>query len=186
LTRLVDPDAALRQKIVELVENGEFGLASGTMENGGYERLWYAEQVAADEVAFEQQVFLLTRARSEEIASSAAPQATPPETARDAGLPAAAETKTEPEPEPEPVAPSDGREAETSVRLQVSGDVPPESWNRIGTKVIPKLRSGKELAIRVQLDVEVAAPMAATLDVDLRQALDDLGLAGKIVVKRLE
>ena len=45
LTRLIDPDAVLRRKIVEFVESGHFGLASGTKGDGQYERLWYAEPI---------------------------------------------------------------------------------------------------------------------------------------------
>ena len=43
LTRLIDPDAILRRQIVEFVSKGDFGLASGTKNDGSYERLWYAE-----------------------------------------------------------------------------------------------------------------------------------------------
>ena len=53
LTRLIDPDAVLLQKVVEFVANGEFGLASGAKDDGGFNRLWYEEPVAAEEVAFE-------------------------------------------------------------------------------------------------------------------------------------
>jgi len=35
LTRLTDPDAVLRRKIVEFVEAGSFGLASGARDGGG-------------------------------------------------------------------------------------------------------------------------------------------------------
>ncbi len=79
LTRLVDPDAVLRRKIVEFVASGDFGLASGTMADGGYERIWHAEPVGAEEVAFEPDVFLLTRARSEKIRAAEAlgPQLVP-------------------------------------------------------------------------------------------------------------
>jgi hypothetical protein len=58
LTRLVDPDAILKSKIVEFVSKGDFGLASGPRA-GGYERVWFKESVAPDEVAFEAGVFLL-------------------------------------------------------------------------------------------------------------------------------
>ena len=66
LTRLIDPDAVLRQKVVEFVNGGDFGLASGDKGDGQYERVWYEEQ-AGDEVAFEAGVFLLTKARAEQL-----------------------------------------------------------------------------------------------------------------------
>ena len=67
LTRLIDPDAVLRQRIIEFVGAGYFGFASGEKGGGEYERLWFREPVGADEVAFESGVFLLTRAKAEQL-----------------------------------------------------------------------------------------------------------------------
>jgi hypothetical protein len=39
LTRLLDPDAVLRHKIVEFLSQGDFGLASGQRPNGTYDRI---------------------------------------------------------------------------------------------------------------------------------------------------
>ena len=39
LTRLVDPDAVLRGKIVEFVEKGDFGVGSAQKPDGSYERI---------------------------------------------------------------------------------------------------------------------------------------------------
>src|SRR5947208_13873546 len=57
LTRLVDADAILRGKIAGFVMAGELGLASGQKPDGSYERVWFKELVAPDEVAFEGGVF---------------------------------------------------------------------------------------------------------------------------------
>src|SRR5208337_4189961 len=61
LTRLIDPDGVLRSKIVEFVDKGDFSLASGQKPDGTYERVWYSEPVAYEEVAFEAGVFLLRK-----------------------------------------------------------------------------------------------------------------------------
>jgi hypothetical protein len=61
LTRLLDPDATLRKKIVEFVARGDFGLASNLKPNGTYERVWFAEEIGPEEVSFEHQVFLLLK-----------------------------------------------------------------------------------------------------------------------------
>jgi hypothetical protein len=53
LTRLIDPDAILKGKIAEFVNHGEFGIASGKRKDGTYERLWFEELLATDEVGFE-------------------------------------------------------------------------------------------------------------------------------------
>src|SRR5262249_5948552 len=78
LTRLVEPDTVLRRKIVEFVERGDFGLASGNKNGGSYERIWYAEPINAEEVAFESNVFLLTKAKAQQL--NAHPGALRPET----------------------------------------------------------------------------------------------------------
>ena len=67
LTRLIDPDTILQRQIVEFVARGDFGLASGAREDGSFERMWYAEQINTEEVAFEADVFLLTRSKAEEL-----------------------------------------------------------------------------------------------------------------------
>ena len=61
LTRLVDPDAILKAKIVEFVSRGDFGLASGRNLDGSYERVSFEEVVAPDEVSFDAGVFLLRK-----------------------------------------------------------------------------------------------------------------------------
>src|SRR6185503_7133661 len=41
LTRLVDPDTTLKSRILEFVDRGDFGLASGKKVDGTYERIWF-------------------------------------------------------------------------------------------------------------------------------------------------
>src|SRR5262245_4612306 len=77
LTRLMDPDAVLRHKVVEFVGQGDFGLASGHRSDGTYERIWYREAIAPEEVAFEADVFLLTKAKVQELKVKAEPVPTP-------------------------------------------------------------------------------------------------------------
>ena len=63
------------------------------------------------------------------------------------------------------------------------GTVPPEVWNRLGTKILPKLRSAQELSIGVNFSVTVQAGLAEDLISDLQQILDDLGLADRVRVE---
>ena len=179
LTRLIDPDAVLRRRIVEFVEVGDFGLASGDKGGGEYERLWFREPVGADEVAFESGVFLLARTKAEEL------RATPED-------PTQPQTGPDQDPEPEKQ-----KEATTSTSgvgggpvthagqkttLRLSGTVPPEVWNRVGTKILPKLRSGDDLSVGVEFSVSVDSGLAQGFQLDLQQALDDLGLDAQIRV----
>src|SRR6185436_8323428 len=50
LTRLVDPDAVLKNKVTEFVGRGDFGLASGKKNDGTYERVWFEDQIGTEEV----------------------------------------------------------------------------------------------------------------------------------------
>ncbi len=84
-----------------------------------------------------------------------------------------------PEPEPRP-GPSPGVQTRT---LRLVGAVPPELWNRLGTKVLPKLRSGSGLKIGVDFSVTVTHDVAGSLTSELRQILDDLGLADKVQIR---
>jgi len=76
--------------------------------------------------------------------------------------------------------------AETPARtlLRVKGLVPPELWNRFGSKIIPKLRSAEQLQARVELTVEVETSALASFEMEIQQVLADLDLGGKIVVER--
>jgi Protein of unknown function (DUF499) len=170
LTRLVDPDTILKNKIVEFVSGGDLGLASGRKPDATYERVWFEELVAPDEVAFEADVFLLRKAVAQAFKS---------------GVPAAPTLAPKPEP-PIILTPSPGPEpkpgAETKT-LRLVGTVPPELWNRLGTKILPKLRTGSELTIGLEFTVTVKADNVAGLATELEQILQELGLADKVRVE---
>ena len=172
LTRLLDPDRALKAKIVEFVERGDFGLASGRRPDGTYERVWYQERVAGDEVAFESDVFLLRKAQAEALKtgpSTLTLGVEAPEPAPGPALVGVAGPGREPVPGPLP-----GQQTRT---IRLAGDVPPELWNRLGTKIVPKLRStGTDLRIGVDISVAVPAETGPALERELRQLLQELGL----------
>jgi hypothetical protein len=71
LTRLPDPDTILRKRIGEFVEKGDFGLASGQSADG-YRRVWFHEWVGPDEISFEPNVFLLTKAKAHALKANPA------------------------------------------------------------------------------------------------------------------
>jgi hypothetical protein len=175
LTRLVDPDAILKNKIVEFVSRGDFGLASGGKADGTYERLWFEDLVAPDEVAFESGVFLLRKSTAHALKTGG--PATPP---------------LAPEPTPEPTTtpltpvsapgpiPAPGAATKT---VRLVGSVPPEVWNRLGTRILPKLRAGAELKIGLDFVVTVKADAAVGLTTELRQILQELGLGESVRVE---
>jgi hypothetical protein len=56
-------------------------------------------------------------------------------------------------------------------------------WNRLGTKILPKLRSGSDLKIGLDFAVTVSADAASALAIELRQILQELGLADAVKVE---
>jgi hypothetical protein len=166
----------LRNKVVEFVSKGDFGLASGQKTDGTYERVWFEEPISLDEVTFETGVFLLTKAKAKALKGVMQ------------GSEAGMKPVTQPVPEevikPEKgVEPSPGTQTRT---LRLVGTVPPEIWNRLGTKIIPKLKSGSDLKIGVDFSVTVNAESARGLESDLRQIIEDLGLGSKIRIEKSE
>lgn len=176
LTRLVDPDAILKSKIVEFVRLGDFGLASGRKSDGSYERVWFEELVAPDEVAFDAGVFLLRKDSAKALKTGTPPEPLPePSPQPGSGPITMPELPLAPGPEPTPGA--------TTKTLRLVGTVPPEVWNRLGTKILPKLRAGSELKIGLQFSVTVSAASANGLATELRQILQELGLGEAVKVE---
>jgi hypothetical protein len=56
-------------------------------------------------------------------------------------------------------------------------------WNRFGTRVIPKLRSGSDLKLNVDLSVRVDGQTAKQLEGELRQAVEDVGLSDSVRIE---
>jgi len=175
LTRLIDPDRVLKAKIAEFVMNGELGLGSGKATDGTFDRVWINELVSPDEVTFDAEVYLLTRPAAEAARAGAAvpipagggeqPAPTEPEGVSTAGGDLGAG----------PQAGGSGTAAQRR-SVRVTGTVPPEMWNRLGTRVVARLRSASDLQIRVEASASVGEADARRLEEDLRQALSELGL----------
>jgi len=181
LTRLLDPDTTLRGKIVEFVSRGDFGLASGQKPDGTYERVWFNEPLGVDEVTFESGVFLLLKSKANSLNTVQEPEAEPEPASEPEPTPVEGPGEPLPGPSPEP-GPEPTPSAGTRT-FRISGDIPPEIWNRLGTKVLPKLRSGSNLNIGIEFSVTVDEPLSQSFENDLKQILEDLGLTGRIHVE---
>jgi len=169
LTRLLDPDIVLRTKIAEFVSRGDFGLASGRKSDGTYERFWYEEAVYPEEITFEAGVYLLKKEKAELLKREPSPWPEP-------------EPQPEPMPEPEPQPAPGPTPGEQTKTIRITGQIPPELWNRFGTKLIPKLRSGKDVSIELQFSTTVDINISRNLESEIRQLIQDLGLSDRIVI----
>ncbi len=176
LTRLMDTDATLKEKIIEFVSKGDFGLASGQKPDGTYDRMWFREQISRDEVVFENGVFLLRKEKAKALVEGVSQ---PPIIGTGKESPPVSEPAGKPETEGKPI--ELGAPATKNIRL--SGNIPPEIWNRLGTKILPKLRSGSDLKIGIDFSFAIGSDVAQNMEADLKQILSDLGLSDKVKIE---
>ncbi|MBI4128638.1 MAG: hypothetical protein HY460_01185 [Parcubacteria group bacterium] len=176
LTRLIDPDHTLRGKVLEFVERGDFGFASGPRPDGTYDRVWFQEMMAPDEVTFDSGVVLLAKSKAAAL-KSGAPVTTSPTSTQP--TPVITPITTQPTTGTEPTA---GSTPQTR-SIRITGNIPPEVWNRLGTKILPKLRSGTDLHIGVDFSVIVNSSDTERLEADLQQALEDLELTRDVEIR---
>ena len=174
LTRLLDPDRVLRTRLAEFVAAGDFGLASGAEPTGGYRRVWFQEDIEPVEIAFEAGVYLLTKAvaaelKSPEIEPTPGPEPTPP---------------SGPVPPEEPRGPAEPPTSDQLAVVSATGNIPAEQWNRLGTRLIPKMRAAGTVTATIRLEAEMDPTRAAALAIELRQIIDEIGLSGSVLIKR--
>jgi hypothetical protein len=69
-------------------------------------------------------------------------------------------------------------------QIRIVGAIPPEVWNRLGTKLIPKLKAGINLKLGLSFTLELEGGEAQQLINDLKQAIEDLGLSDALKIER--
>jgi hypothetical protein len=93
----------------------------------------------------------------------------------------AASTPTEPAGPPAQgpvVDPTAGKQ-----QIRIVGAIPPEVWNRLGTKLIAKFNAGINLKLGLSFTLELDGAEAQQLISDLKQAIEDLGLADVLKIE---
>jgi hypothetical protein len=65
----------------------------------------------------------------------------------------------------------------------LTGVIPPELWNKVGIRLIPKLRSNAQPTLGINFVLELDSTQAANLVREIQQALADLELTEKIKVE---
>ena len=148
------------------------------------------EPVRPEEVVFKSNVYLLTKAKVEALDALARTEPAAPQPDSGSGP----ESKPAPEPEPLPgsrhePAPDPSAVPGPSTRpttLRLAGTVPPEVWNRLGTRILPKLRSGDDLSVGIELSVSTGPDLAENKEAELQQTLNDLGLGSRVRVERIQ
>ncbi len=178
LTRLLDPEATLKTKIVEWIENGDFGLASNLRSDGTCDRLWFQEPIPVEEVTFEQGVYLVLKTKAKAMQTPVIPATSPESTSSQPSEPGV--DVGEPWPISEQTSDQEPSSGPSVRSIRLYGSLPPETWNRLGTKILPKLRSGSDLEIKIELKVNIDVNLAQNFHTDIQQILADLGLNDSI------
>lgn len=179
LTRLLDPDRVLKQKIQEFVEKAEFGLASGQNMDGTFNRFWYQQALSVDEITFDSETFLIAKTKAEELI---APPPPPPPPSPGGEPPGGTEPKDEPR-DQDTDPPGSPEPPLTKGSLRLKGRVPPESWNMVGRRILAKLQQGDELKVEIDLSIEIEPGLLSSLKSELQQALEDLKLEKNITME---
>jgi hypothetical protein len=174
LERLINPDEYLKRKVPEFIASGDFGLASGDQPGGGYQRIWFSEPMSADEVSFDPDVYLLKKERAKALRAGNSVEELPSEPSVSKG------EKIAPPVEKEPI-----EDAPRARNIVLSGAIPPELWNKVGIRLIPKLRSNAQPTLGINFVVEVESGQATNMVREIEQALVDLALQEKVTVKFL-
>jgi hypothetical protein len=62
--------------------------------------------------------------------------------------------------------------------------IPAEQWNRLGTRLIPKMRAPGTLTAAIRLETEVDPARIAALLTELQQIIDEMGVSASMRVER--
>jgi hypothetical protein len=73
-------------------------------------------------------------------------------------------------------------ETQKQTTMIIAGDVPPEIWNRIGTKILPKVKHAPGLKVSLEITIELKRGEAMALKRELEQALGEMNLGGRVSV----
>ena len=149
------------------------GFAYGAVPDGGCQPVWFQEPLPPEDILFDYDVYLLRKARARALRQPPKPDQSAP----------SLQPPVTPSPEPAPTTPQPEPTKPTAVTLHITATVPPESWNSFGFKLIPKLRSGQDLCIQVDLSCRLDATAAPTTQAEIRRIIDDLGLTGQVRVE---
>lgn len=179
LTRLLDTDHILQSYIAQWVETGEFGLASGARRDGGYQRIWYQQIVPISDIQFGPDVYLLKKRTVDGLVHRPESDGT-----IDGCVPRVDDDISENAHIQDASAASADAGLDDPIRIRIRGNMPVEQWNRLGTRVIPRLRAIGTVTASICLacDAETSVTPAALFE--LEQALRDLRLSDQLKLER--
>jgi hypothetical protein len=169
----------LKAKLPGFVMNGDFGYASGA-KGDGYSRVWFRELLPQEEISFDSDVYLLLPKRAQELKSGVQAVEVVPETP---GATAGGDIETGAGPLFTPPKAGAVAIAARERTLTIRGEIPTEVWNRLGRTLIPKLKTGNELVMKLDVSVQVESGTAQGFQQELMQILRDLNLSETVKIE---
>ncbi len=183
LERLLEPDSYLKSKLPEFVMKGDFGYASGA-QGDEYSRVWFRELLPQEEISFDSDVYLLLAKRAVELKAGTTK---PIEVISDTLVTVTDDKGQESEgglfEQRRDSESTLTRTKKTFATITLRGDIPTEVWNRLGRTLIPKLKSGDEITLKLDVSVRVGEETAQAFRQDVMQILRDLNLATSVKVE---
>jgi hypothetical protein len=187
LERVLDPDKYLRERLPEFVKNGDFGLASGRQPEGRFLRVWFREALPADEIEFADDVYLLLPSTAEAYKKPTATVSTVEPTVVEPNVPPSTGAPTGETVAGSLFEESPGARPDAKMqKLRISGEIPPEIWQRLGHTLVPKLKASQNFRLGLDISVVVETAQAATLRREITQILEDLKLGGRVKIELMQ
>ena len=187
LERLLDPDAYLKSRLPQFIGNGDFGFASGQNPDGGYSRIWFKpDTLPSEEIAFDSDVYLLLASAAQAYKLQAATLVVEKQSkAAVAGAETQTDTPVGPlfEPPPEEQSAAGPLGSANACTLHISGEIPTEVWQRLGRTLIPKLKTGDDLHVALDVSLSVSNDGANGLRQEIEQILEDLKLEDQVKIE---
>jgi hypothetical protein len=69
-----------------------------------------------------------------------------------------------------------------ATRIRIRGNVPIQQWNRLGTKLLPRLRAIGTVTAAISLECDASAAAVSKRLLELKQTLHDLGLTDQLQI----
>ena len=190
LTRLPDPEEALKAAIPRLVERGEFGLASDPKPDSTFGRVWFRQSVPSEELTFDAETFLLMKMRAEALtgagsaslaplSESASGDASVARVGGPIGGVSSGASASGTRPLSDVKIGSTGDDSTTIAVFTLQGTLPSEAWNKMGIGLVPTLKQGKGLSISLTIRVGAMLAERENFERDIRKRLADLGVGGQ-------
>lgn len=133
--------------------------------------------IGLEEVAFESSVFLLKKSRARILKNRTRDEARSESDLKQ-------DVIEENDKQVDPDIPVKPKLVTKTTQFRVSGTVPSEVWNRLGTKLLSWVRSGSDFSINIDISVSFPSQDARYRESELRLFLDDMELGNRVRIEK--